>query len=65
MPTPPCNRLAAGQRQREERGEVADSRGQVVALDLVDTPMEAASMTDLSVSAALQDGLRKRLVPMR
>jgi hypothetical protein len=25
--------VAAGQRQREERGEVADSRGQVVALE--------------------------------
>jgi hypothetical protein len=32
---------------------------------LVDTPMEAASMTDLSASAAVQFGLRKRLVPMR
>jgi hypothetical protein len=28
MATPPCNRLAAGQRQREVRGEIADSRGQ-------------------------------------
>jgi len=27
--------------------------------------MEAASMTDLSASAAVQLGLRKRLVPMR
>ena len=35
MATPPCNRLAAGQRQREERGEVADSRGQVVALEVL------------------------------
>ena len=35
MATPPRNRLAAGQRQREERGEVADSRGQVVALEVL------------------------------
>src|SRR5215218_2033631 len=35
MATPPCNRLAAGQRQREEHGEVADSRGQVVALEVL------------------------------
>jgi hypothetical protein len=33
MATPPRNRLAAGQRQRWERGEVAGSRGQVVALE--------------------------------
>jgi len=37
----------------------------VVHLELGDTPMEAASMTDLSANAAVQLGLRKRLVPMR
>jgi hypothetical protein len=37
----------------------------VVHLELGDTPMEAASMTDLSPSAAVQLGLRKGLVPIR
>jgi hypothetical protein len=36
----------------------------MVHLDLVDTPMESGSMTDLSASAP-PSGVTQRLVPMR